>query len=70
MKWYYKTVGLHTHVRVFMNGACCGNLVFRVEEFNNIKTSLEGEPVKVTVDEATRYRVPLIMFVNEAAAEG
>lgn len=34
MKWYYKIAGGHTHVRVFMSGAKCGDLVFRNEEFN------------------------------------
>ena len=36
MKWYYKVMGGHTHVRVFMNGAKCGDLVFRNEEFDEI----------------------------------
>ena len=36
MKWYYKIMGGHTHVRVFMNGAKCGDLVFRNEEFQSI----------------------------------
>jgi hypothetical protein len=33
MKWYYTIAGGHTHVRVFMNGAKCGDLCFRNEEF-------------------------------------
>lgn len=33
MKWYWKIMGGHTHVRVFMNGAKCGDLCFRNEEF-------------------------------------
>jgi hypothetical protein len=36
MKWYYKVIGAHTHVRVFMNGALCGNLVFRNAEFDEV----------------------------------
>jgi hypothetical protein len=36
MKWYYKVMGGHTHVRVFMNGAKCGDLCFRNEEFERI----------------------------------
>lgn len=37
MKWYYKVQGTHTHVRVFMNGALCGRLCFRNEEFAHIR---------------------------------
>lgn len=36
MKWYCKIIGIHTHVRVFMNGANCGLLCFRNDEFNEI----------------------------------
>lgn len=42
MKWYYKVMGGHTHVRVFMNGAKCGDLVFRNEEFKEINPT--GQP--------------------------
>jgi len=37
MKWYYKTLGGHTHVRVFMNGGKCGDLCFRNEEFELVR---------------------------------
>ena len=37
MKWYYKVMGGHTHVRVFMNGGKCGDLCFRNEEFDRIR---------------------------------
>lgn len=37
MKWYYKIIGEHTHVRVFMNGAKCGDLCFRNDEFTLLK---------------------------------
>ena len=30
---YFKVLGGHTHVRMFMNGGKCGDLVFRNEEF-------------------------------------
>lgn len=36
MTWHYKLAGIHVHVRVFCNGALCGKLTFRKEEFNNI----------------------------------
>lgn len=36
IKWYYKVMGGHTHVRVFMNGAKCGDLVFRNSEFEEL----------------------------------
>ncbi len=37
MRWYYTVAGGHTHVRVFMNGAKCGDLCFRNEEFAELK---------------------------------
>lgn len=37
MKWFFKVLGSHTHVRVFQNGAKCGDLCFRNEEFEEIK---------------------------------
>lgn len=40
MNWYYKVEGGHTHVRVFMNGAKCGDLCFRNEEFEQVKREL------------------------------
>lgn len=36
MTWYHTEEGGHTHIRVFMNGAKCGDLVFRNEEFAEI----------------------------------
>ena len=45
MKWYYQILGGHTHVRVFMNGGKCGDLVFRNEEFDAILTSTNQFPV-------------------------
>lgn len=33
IQWYWRVRGDHTHVRVFCNGARCGELVFRNEEF-------------------------------------
>ena len=36
MKWYYKVMGGHTYVRVYVNGAQCGFLVFRNEEFEQL----------------------------------
>lgn len=37
MKWYYKVQGGHTHVRVFINGAKCGDLCFRNNEFEQVR---------------------------------
>ena len=37
MNWYFKVLGGHTHVRVFMNGGRCGDLCFRNEEFTAIQ---------------------------------
>lgn len=39
MKWYYKIMGGHTHVRVFMNGGKCGDLCFRNDEFKLVQES-------------------------------
>jgi hypothetical protein len=33
MRFYYTELGKHTHVRVFVNGAKCGDLVFHNDEF-------------------------------------
>jgi len=40
MKWYWKIGGGHTHVRVFMYGAKCGDLCFRNEEFDQIQRTM------------------------------
>ena len=37
MKWYWHQAGGHTHVRVFFNGAKCGDLCFRNEEFQSLR---------------------------------
>lgn len=39
MKWDYMIGASHTRVRVFMNGANCGDLCFRNEEFKQIRDS-------------------------------
>jgi hypothetical protein len=36
MKWYYTLEGSHVRVRVFMNRGKCGDLCFRLEEFEQI----------------------------------
>jgi hypothetical protein len=36
MKWYYKLMGGHVHVRVYMNGGKCGDLCFSSEEFDQV----------------------------------
>lgn len=48
MNWYYHIAGGHTHVRVFMNGAKCGNLCFRNNEFEQIKSELSHTSKIVT----------------------
>ena len=47
MKWFFKVLGTHTHVRVFMNSAICGKLCFRNEEFNEIRRKESSNPVEV-----------------------
>jgi hypothetical protein len=39
MRWYYQIQGGHTHVRVSMNGAKCGDLCFTNEEFELVQSS-------------------------------
>jgi len=36
MTWYWTIHGSHTHVKVFMNRALCGKLVFTNDEFQTI----------------------------------
>jgi hypothetical protein len=54
MKWYYKIQGGHVHVRVFMNGAKCGDLCFRVEEFEQVRRE--------------QHAIATITFINETLA--
>lgn len=44
MNWYYKVLGGHTQVRVFMNGGKCGDLCFRNEEFKQFMTHQTMNP--------------------------
>lgn len=52
MNWYYKILGGHTHVRVFMNGGKCGDLVFENEEF-------------VQVMRQIAFVTPFVKFIDE-----
>jgi len=45
MKWYWKLLGGHVHIRVFMNGGKAGDLCFRVEEFRLLQEQLAGKVV-------------------------
>lgn len=47
MKWYWEIRGGHTHVRVFMNHGKCGDLVFRNEEFNQVKQWLAHDSIAI-----------------------
>lgn len=45
MKWYFKIGAVHSYVRVFVNGALCGKLCFRNEEFaaiRNVHDAIHG----------------------------
>lgn len=64
MTWYFKVKGGHTHVRVFMNGGKCGNLVFRNHEFEGIRKGGKGI---VFIDEDPD---PLVDAVGKARMEG
>ncbi len=54
MKWYYKIMGGHTHVRVFMNGAKCGDLCFRNEEFEQIKA--DSQETIIFINETPQHQ--------------
>lgn len=47
LRWYYKELGGHTHVRVFMNGGKCGDLVFRNEEFSRLLEWAKSDPSRM-----------------------
>lgn len=47
MNWYYKILGSHTHVSVFTNGAKCGDLCFRNEEFAQLLKQDETRKVEI-----------------------
>jgi hypothetical protein len=51
MKWYFKILAGHTPVRVFMNGAKCGDLCFRNEEFEIIREGLGTRIIFVDEDQ-------------------
>jgi hypothetical protein len=40
MKFYYRELGIHTHVRVYLHGALCGRLCFRNEEGRQVMIEL------------------------------
>jgi hypothetical protein len=61
MTWYFKAWGKHTHVRVFMNGAKCGTLTFRNEEFK----LLQHEEAHRSTPLGKQF-APFIKFVEEA----
>ena len=64
MNWYYKIRGGHTHVRVFMNGAKCGDLCFRNEEFDNIVGCHAAEVKNAQATLTTGFVT--INFINES----
>jgi hypothetical protein len=64
MKWYYTIAGGHTHVRVFMNGAKCGDLCFRNVEFHLVLHRLEWK--QLVRDGATQSNIE---FINETPPE-
>lgn len=43
MKWLWRELGGHTHVDIFMNGANCGRLTFRNEEFAQLRMRIALE---------------------------
>lgn len=51
MRWHYQVGEAHTRVLVFMNGALCGELCFRIEEFQALRRQFEGTIHFTRVDE-------------------
>ena len=43
MTWHYSTRGLHVHVHVFVDGGKCGDLCFRIPEFDAIQQGGLGD---------------------------
>lgn len=69
MKWYYRVLGGHTHVRVFMNGAKCGDLCFRNEEFLAIHEEMETLANAAVDGDSARSWMPLITFIEEGETQ-
>ena len=44
MTWYYHIRGSHVHIRVYMNGAFCGTLFLRYEEFTDVREWAADRP--------------------------
>lgn len=63
MQWYFSVAGGHTHVRVFMNGAKCGGLCFRNEEFHLLRY---GSSVLVKPDFTEETREPVAVAIESA----
>ena len=57
MHWYWQLLGSHVHVRVFVNGGKCGDLVFREDEFNKLH---DGKSEEVFSTQLTN-----IVFIKE-----
>lgn len=69
MKWYFRVLGGHTHVQVYMNSGWCGDLCFRNEEFREIRANCpwiefirEGHP---TLEEIEALAKQLGKFLRE-----
>lgn len=68
MKWHYNIKGNHVHVRVYMNGAQNGELVFLPAEFHEIRAAaqaLEAWASHNYVVEATLNGRHFITFIDD-----
>lgn len=55
-KFYYETLGGHTHVKLYANGGLCGDLVFTEKEWENFRVRL---PPSFAVEKVTgSYTLP------------
>lgn len=70
MKWYWVLRGAHVRVRVFMNGAKCGDLCFRDEEFRVLLGLLRGRVLFFNEDEEPKYNLPPVEPAATPPAQG
>jgi hypothetical protein len=63
--FFYQIVGGHTHVRVFTNGAKCGDLCFRNEEFDHIRRNASPSVIICIPDVSMEERKRQIQEHNE-----
>lgn len=51
MTWRYRLLGNHAHIRVYLNGALCGELCFGAAEFREFARERRGNVEVEFIDE-------------------